>query len=134
MLGFRTPVPDPRWAACDPRPALRGANQAVPGSRTGAPGAARLIVLTLLVAACGATVRPSATHLPPPSSAPATPIPRIAPFAPAAYPAKDDAPFAQKVAPDEKHGPYRGELKRISAPEPDTVIFELCRADVAFLS
>ena len=63
-----------------------------------------------------------------------TPIPSIAPFAPVAYPAKDDAPCAQKGAPDEKHGPYRGELKRISAPEPDTVVFELCRADVAFLS
>lgn len=91
-------------------------------------------MLTLLVAACGTTVRPSATPLPPASSAPATAVPSSAPFAPVAYPAKGDAPCAEKAAPDERHGAYRGELKRISAPEPDTVVFELCRADVAFLS
>ena len=37
-------------------------------------------------------------------------------------------------APDAGHAPYAGEIKRISATDPETVVFELCRPDVAFLS
>jgi ABC-type transport system substrate-binding protein len=94
-----------------------------------------LIVLTLLVAACGATVRPSTTVTPTQSSRPpVTPAPTSRPFAAMAYPAGEDAPCGQAEAPDAGHAPYTGNLKRISASDPDTVVFELCRPDVAFLS
>ena len=55
-------------------------------------------------------------------------------FHPNAYPAAGDAPCGQAKAPDAGHAPYTGEIKRISATDADTVVFELCRPDVAFLS
>jgi ABC-type transport system substrate-binding protein len=92
-----------------------------------------LIVLALLVAACGATVRPSptVTHAEQPA---VTPAPTSRPFSALAYPADEDAPCGQDKAPDAGHAPYTGNLKRITASDPDTVVFELCRPDVAFLS
>ena len=55
-------------------------------------------------------------------------------FSKMAYPDDGDAPCGQDKAPDAKHGPYRGNLKRIEAKDPTTVVFELCGPDVAFLS
>jgi len=55
-------------------------------------------------------------------------------FVPSAYPPDADAPCGQAKAPDARHGPYRGELKRITAPSAGKVVFELCRPDVAFLA
>jgi len=103
--------------------------------RTRQPGsAARLIVLAILVAACGSTVRPSTTVIPTQSRPSATPVPSSGPFVATAYPADGDAPCRQAEAPDADHGPYTGNLKRITASAATTVVFELCGPDVAFLS
>ncbi len=88
----------------------------------------------LLVAACGATVRPSAAPVSTPSRAPATATPSQAPFVAMAYPAAGEAPCGQAKAPDARHAPYAGNLRRITSTDAATVIFELCRPDVAFLS
>ncbi len=50
------------------------------------------------------------------------------------YPRSGAAPCDQQKAPDARHAAYRGNLKRISAKDPTTVVFELCAPDVAFLS
>ena len=97
--------------------------------------AARSIVLAVLVAACGPTVRPIATATTTPTPPPtATPVPSSRPFVATAYPAGGAAPCGQAKAPDAQHAPYAGNLKRISATDPTTVVFELCGPDVAFPS
>ena len=69
-----------------------------------------------------------------PTAPPETPTPSQGAFVPTAYPASDDAPCDQAKAPDPTHGAYRGNLKRIEAKDASTVVFELCRPDVAFLA
>ena len=55
------------------------------------------------------------------------------PFAPVVYPADGEAP-CDETEPAAGLAPYRGNLRRISAPDARTVVFELCRADDAFRS
>src|SRR5262245_59693868 len=74
------------------------------------------------------TVRPTASPPPP------TAVTSQGPFSPTAYPAGGDAPCGQNEAPDARHAAYRGNLRKISAPDASTVVFDLCRPDVAFLS
>ncbi len=94
----------------------------------------RLVILALLVAGCGATVPSIATSDPTPTRPPVTAAPSKGRFVPTAYPAKGTAPCREKSAPDAAHGAYRGNLKRISAKDATTVVFELCAPDVAFLA
>jgi ABC-type transport system substrate-binding protein len=91
-------------------------------------------MLALLLAACNSTVPPIVTSLPSPSKARTTPAPTSGAFVPASYPAGGDAPCGQAKPPDAGHAAYRGELKRIRATDAKTVVFELCRPDVTFLS
>ena len=95
------------------------------------------LLAVLTVAGCNLTTeqpsgrpRPSLAER---SAAPTAP-PSVGPFRPMAYPVAGDAPCAQPTAPDARHAPYRGELKRIRAVDADTVAFDLCFADVAFRS
>ena len=96
--------------------------------------AACLTTLVLVVAACGPTIDPITSFAPSPTPVPPTAVPSEGPFRPSAYPAAGAAPCGQAEAPDAGHAPYAGEIKRISATDADTVVFELCRPDVAFLS
>src|SRR5262245_48047141 len=112
-------------------------HRAVPRLRLRPPGlAARLIVLALFVASCATDAPPSASS----KASFASPTPTIAAapsqgrFVKMSYPADSDAPCDQKEPPDADHGAYRGNLKRLEAKDPTTVVFELCRPDVAFLS
>jgi peptide/nickel transport system substrate-binding protein len=99
------------------------------------PGiAARLTAVALLVVACGATIDPTPSFVPSPSHAPTTPAPSQVRFRAGAYPAKGEAPCGEAEAPDASHAPYTGQIRRISAPDPETVVFELCGPDVAFRS
>jgi len=91
-------------------------------------------VAALLVASCGATVQPSQTVVPTARPTPTAAAPSQDAFVATAYPPGGDAPCDQKKAPDATHARYTGNLRRISAPEPATVVFELCRPDVAFLA
>jgi ABC-type transport system substrate-binding protein len=93
-----------------------------------------LIVVALLVAACGATVEPSPTHVTVPTRPPATAVPTAGPFVKSAYPPDGDAPCGQAEPPDANHAAYAGNLKRVIARDAATVVFELCRPDGAFLS
>jgi peptide/nickel transport system substrate-binding protein len=96
--------------------------------------AALLTAFALLVAACGATVEPITSFVPSATPVPPTAVPSQGRFRAAAYPADGDAPCGQAEAPDASHAPYRGEFKRISATDAETVVFELCGPDVAFRS
>jgi ABC-type transport system substrate-binding protein len=49
------------------------------------------------------------------------------------YPADGEAPCGQ-TEPYAGHAPYTGNLKRITSTDATTVVFELCRPDVAFLA
>ena len=99
------------------------------------PGsAARLLVVALLVAACGTTIEPITTLAPSPTPPRTTAIPSSGPFVKSAYPAAGAAPCRQAQAPDATHGAYTGNLKRISSKDAATVVFELCDPDVAFLA
>jgi len=95
---------------------------------------AGVVAVALFVAACGATVTPSPTPRPIVTATPATPAPSSPPFRAAAYPNAADAPCRQAKPPDAAHGVYTGNLKRITAKDPTTVVFSLCAPDVAFLS
>jgi peptide/nickel transport system substrate-binding protein len=67
----------------------------------------------------------------------ASPTPLVtddSPFQAMAYPGDGNAPCGQPEAPDARHAPYRGNLKRIVARDATTVVFELCEPDVAFLA
>ncbi len=96
--------------------------------------ASRLLVLAFVLAACNTTVPPIVETVPSPTPPRTTPIPNAGAFAPASYPSDGDAPCGQAKPPDAAHAAYRGELKRIRAKDARTVVFELCRPDVAFLS
>ena len=96
--------------------------------------AASLTVIALLVGACGPAVDPITSFAPSPTPVPPTAVPSEGRFQPTANPPNVDAPCGQVDAPDAAHAPYRGELKRISATDAGTVVFELCDPDVAFLS
>jgi peptide/nickel transport system substrate-binding protein len=89
--------------------------------------AAVVASLAIIVAACGAaTTSPSAaapSEAAPGSVAPASADPN---FAGATYPEDGEAPCG--VA------PYTGNLKKITATDQNTVVFDLCGPDVAFLS
>ena len=87
--------------------------------------AALLGSAAIIIAACtGTTATPSAA---PASEAPsASAAVSEAPFDGLVYPADGEAPCG--VA------PYSGNFKKISATAADTVVFELCNPDVAFLS
>jgi peptide/nickel transport system substrate-binding protein len=91
-------------------------------------------VLSVLLAACGPTIPPIPTSVPTPRRPPETPIPSQGAFIPTAYPVSGDAPCSQAKPPDAAHAAYRGNLKRIKATGASTVVFELCRPDVAFLA
>ena len=85
-----------------------------------------LIAVALLAAACGSAPSPSATSATPVPTGATLPPTSAIPFARTSYPESGPAPCG--VA------PYTGELARITAADARTVIFELCRPDVAFLS
>jgi peptide/nickel transport system substrate-binding protein len=107
----------------------------VSGARSRPPGsAAILLAAALLVIACGQTVKPVTTAVPPAPSRSPSSAPSSEPFESSVYPGKGEAPCGQAKAPDPAHAGYRGELKRISAPDARTVVFELCGPDIAFLS
>ncbi len=90
--------------------------------------------MALVVAACGSTLPPIPTSAPTQSKVPETPVPSAGRFVPSAYPANAAAPCGETKPPDAAHAAYTGELKRITAKDAMTVVFELCRSDVAFLS
>ena len=89
--------------------------------------AAVVASLAIIVAACGsATPSPSAaapSEAAPGSVAPASADPN---FAGATYPEDGEAPCGT--------APYTGNLKKITATDQNTVVFDLCGPDVAFLS
>ena len=87
--------------------------------------AALLGSAAMIAAACGGAT-PSAS-VAPPASQPATTAPESsAPFDGMAYPADGEAPCGD--------GTYKGNLKKITATDAQTVVFDLCNSDVAFLS
>lgn len=94
----------------------------------------------LVVAACGSpTVPPSGgPSRQPGASVDASPSgPAVAssgPFRPLVYPPDEPAPCDQDAATVVDEGPYRGTIRRISATDDLTVVFELCDADPAFLA
>ena len=102
--------------------------------RRPAGSVARLIVVALVFAACRAAVQPITTLSPSHSPPPGTAAPSNGPFVKASYPVDGDAPCGQVQAPDANHAAYTGNLKRIVSTARDTVVFELCDPDVAFLS
>jgi peptide/nickel transport system substrate-binding protein len=138
MLGFPTLAPvEPEGGEQDHHDGshCRAVTRPRPRPRPRTPGrAARWIILALVLTGCDVTVPPSMTLRPTVSPPPPTAIPSQGPFSPAAYPTDGEAPCGQDEAPDVKHAAYRGNLKRISAPDAGTVTFELCRPDVAFLT
>ena len=81
----------------------------------------------LVVAACGPD-GPSDGAGPSGADATPTPIPL------AVYPPDGPAPCHQTAAADAGNAPYDGQLRRIQAPDPRTVVFELCDPDVTFLA
>ena len=95
--------------------------------------AALAATVAIIFTACSGgapSVAPSAE--PPATAAPATAAPATAapapdaPYVGADYPESGEAPCGTD--------PYSGNFKRISAPDANTVVFELCNPDVAFLS
>ncbi|MBA2758041.1 MAG: peptide ABC transporter substrate-binding protein [Chloroflexi bacterium] len=69
-----------------------------------------------------------------PSAGTASTAPSAGPFTAMAYPATGEAPCGEAAAPDATHDKYTGNFKKISAPDAQTVVFELCSPDAAFLS
>jgi ABC-type transport system substrate-binding protein len=94
----------------------------MPGRSFGARSAALLATIALLVAACGG----AATPTPEPATPEPTPAQTEAPFVALVYPEGGEAPCGEE--------PYTGNLKKITAVDAKTVVFELCSPDVAFLS
>ncbi len=118
----------------DPGDGTSGAARSLTGAhRRRTPGlAARLIVLALLVVACGSTVDPITSFVPSPTPSASTAIPSQGRFRATAYPAGGDAPCGQAEEPDASHAAYSGQIRRISSTDAETVVFELCDPDVAF--
>ena len=109
--------------------------QVSPRARSGRRRIRALIVALALVAACAP--RDEATAPPGPSGDPTPAVPVLPtstaiPFSPGAYPAAGEAPCDEAAAPDPAHAAYTGNLRRIRATDARTVVFELCRPDVAF--
>ena len=125
-----------RAMRADPGDGTSGASRSLTGAhRRRTPGfAAFLTALVLVVAACGPTVEPITSFVPSATPVPPTAVPSQGRFRAGAYPADGDAPCGQAEAPDASHSPYRGQIKRISATDAETVVFELCGPDVAFRS
>jgi ABC-type transport system substrate-binding protein len=98
-------------------------------SRRWSPRLAALLAGAAIVfSACAgttATPTPSAggSEPPPQSVAPSTPDPN---FQALAYPESGEAPCGD--------GTYKGNIKKITATDQNTVVFDLCSSDVAFLS
>jgi len=103
-------------------------------SRMWSPRLAALVAAVAVVfAACGGattTSAPTGGATTGPTSAPTD----AAPFEAMVYPESGEAPCGQTEAPDADHAAYTGNIKKISATDERTVIFELCTPDVAFLS
>jgi peptide/nickel transport system substrate-binding protein len=99
----------------------------MPRRRPGrAAGMLAALIVAALLAACGSSPSPTPTSATPvPTGATLPPVSAI-PFTRTSYPEAGPAPCG--VA------PYTGELARITAADARTVVFELCRADVAFLA
>jgi peptide/nickel transport system substrate-binding protein len=111
--------------------------QATRRARLGRRGPRALLVAALVVALIGCAADDDPTNAPdasgaPPPTIPSLPASTAIPFSPAAYPADGDAPCDEAAVPDSATAPYTGNLKRIRAEEALTVVFELCRPDVAF--
>jgi ABC-type transport system substrate-binding protein len=90
--------------------------------------------VAIVVAACTAAQPSSAPASAPASAAASEPAASEGPFTALAHPASGEAPCGQAEAPDAQHDKYQGNIKRISATDAQTVVFELCNPDVAFLS
>jgi ABC-type transport system substrate-binding protein len=94
----------------------------------------------VLVAGCGSPeVSPSGSaSRAPGSSVTSTPTPSgqasSGPFVPMVYPEDGPAPCDQDASDRPEYGPYRGSIRRISATDAATVVFELCDSDPAFLA
>lgn len=111
--------------------------QATRRARPGRRGPRALLVAALAVALIGCDT--SVDRTPPPEvtdgvapSGPTLPPSTAIPFAASSYPADGAAPCDELEAPDADHAPYAGNLKRIRTEDALTVVFELCRPDVAF--
>ncbi|MGZ9277045.1 MAG: ABC transporter substrate-binding protein [Candidatus Limnocylindrales bacterium] len=97
-------------------------------------------VALLVAASCGdpsISPRDGATRQPgqsPGTTAIASNRPSLSPFVPMVYPPDAPAPCDQDAGETPDHGPYRGSIRRITATDPRTVVFELCDADPAFLA
>jgi ABC-type transport system substrate-binding protein len=95
--------------------------------------------LALVTAACGGATPSASTAASaeaPATQAPATEAPASEgpAFTGMVYPETGEAPCGQAAAPDAAHGAYTGEFKKISALDANTVEFQLCYPDVAFLA
>jgi ABC-type transport system substrate-binding protein len=89
-----------------------------------APLAALAATLALVFAACGSTATsPSA---PASAAVPSEAPPSAGPFDGLVYPETGEAPCGTD--------PYTGNFKKITATDAQTVVFDLCNPDVAFLS
>lgn len=100
---------------------------------------AAALATVLVVVACETAVPPSGspTRVPGGSLDP-TPVtsgtPSTGPFEPMAWPPGDPAPCGEDASPDPAFGPYEGTIRRITATDEVTVVFELCDTDPAFLT
>ena len=90
-----------------------------------------LVAAAIAAVACGGPSQPTVSSTTP-GSRPPSATPSAGPFSPMVYPPERDAPCDQRQAPDADHAAYAGNLRRISATDAGTVIFELCAPDVAF--
>jgi peptide/nickel transport system substrate-binding protein len=96
-------------------------------------------VAILVIVGCGGpspSTGPDATRLPDPSSSVAFPSapPSSGPFEPMAYPVDGPAPCEEPTSADPAYAPYEGSMRRIHAKDAQTVVFQLCDADPAFLA
>ena len=90
--------------------------------------AAVVASLAIIVAACSAATTSPSAAAPSEATAPESVAPASADpnFAAATYPVDGEAPCGVE--------PYTGNLKKITATDQNTVVFDLCGPDVAFLS
>lgn len=99
------------------------------------PIAAGLLAAAVICSGCDATRSSATPDATGPSARPSASVgvsASVVPFEPVTYPADAEAPCDEAGAPDAAHGPYTGNLRRISAPDASTVVFDLCDPDVAF--